>query len=44
MLDVIVQVYKDGVLINGYGAGIRAGGTTAVLGNAVLGNMKLGEA
>ena len=45
MLDVIVKVYKDGVLVNGYGAGSNdAGETTAILGKAVLGCMKLGEA
>lgn len=44
MLDVVVRVYKDGVLVNGYNAESNdAGGTAAALGRAVLGEMRLGE-
>ena len=44
MLDVVVKVYKNGVLVSSYGAEINSSDTTAILGKAVLGNMKLGEA
>ena len=44
MLDVIVQIFKNGLLINGHGAGGNTTGTTAALGNAVIGKMKLGKA
>lgn len=44
MLDVVVKVYKDGVLVSSYGAEIDNSNTTAILGKAVLGNMRLGEA
>ena len=46
MLDVIVTLMKDGVTVNKNGesnAGREMSGTTAVLGVAVLGKMKLGE-
>lgn len=46
MLDVIVTLARDGVIVNKNGessAGKETSGTTAVLGVAVLGQMKLGE-
>lgn len=45
MLDVIVSLFRDGVLVNknGESSANKASGTTAVLGSAVLGKMKLGE-
>ena len=45
MLDVIVTLVKDGAIVNKNGeskAG-KGGDTTAVLGVAVLGKMRLGE-
>lgn len=44
MLDVIVQLIRDGVVVNKNGESLKKdGSTTAVLGKAVLGQMKLGE-
>ena len=47
MLDVVVQLIRDGVVVNSNGeskASNETSGTTAVLGVAVLGTMRLGEA
>lgn len=46
MLDVTVTLLKDGVAINGIGESkeTTGGGSTAALGKAVLGTMRLGEA
>lgn len=45
MLDVTVKLIRDGVVVNSYGSGIgdSESGSTAVIGHAVLGKMKLGE-
>ena len=46
MLDVIVTLTKDGVIVNKNGeskVSREKSGTSAVLGVAVLGKMKLGE-
>ena len=45
MLDVTVKLLRDGVVVNSNeeGGDGSASGTTAVLGLAVLGKMKLGE-
>lgn len=46
MLDVTVKLLRDGVVVNSNesgGGGSESGSTTAVLGLAVLGKMKLGE-
>lgn len=45
MLDVTVTLLKDGVAINGIGESKETGGgSTAVIGKAVLGKMILGNA
>ena len=44
MLDVVVKIYKDGVLVNGIGSGGSDADDAAVLGKAVIGKMKLGKA
>lgn len=43
MLDVVVKVYKDGVLVNSCGAD-GDDSASAALGRAVLGKMTLGKA
>lgn len=45
MLDVVVSVYKDGVLVNknGKSSAGKAGGSTAALGVGALGKMQLGK-
>lgn len=42
-LDVTVKLYKDGILVSG-GTNGTTSGTTAVLGRAKLGKMRLGKA
>ena len=45
MLDVVVTLLRDGVVINGSGESKKTGNrTTAALGRAVLGTMRLGAA
>lgn len=46
MLDVVVQLIRDGVVVNGSGESKATGNATATaaLGKAVLGTMRLGEA
>lgn len=48
MLDVVVQLIRDGAVVNSNGeskaTGNATGNATAALGKAVLGTMRLGEA
>lgn len=44
MLDVVVQLIRDGVVVNSNGESKVTGNATAALGKAVLGTMRLGEA
>lgn len=45
MLDVVVQLIRNGVVVNSTGESKASdNGTTAVLGKAVLGKMQLGKA
>lgn len=45
MLDVVVQLIRDGVVVNSNGESkATTGNETAALGKAVLGTMRLGEA
>lgn len=42
MLDVIVKLFRNGVIVNKNRPGRESGGAAAALGRAVLGTMKLG--
>lgn len=44
MLDVIVRLFKRGILIRKSGGGGTGGEACAVLGRAVIGHMELGTA
>lgn len=44
MLDVVVTLIRDGVVVNKSGESKKIGSATAVLGSAMLGTMRIGEA